>query len=125
MSGWGQVLNTDPDYVLDISRPPRRPHSQRATSCRNPGSERSPCWPGCIAVDVRPAGAVWVGTDVERYLGLVESNVHIGVSDQFPDGVEDAVGAAEKLKQRRGFGGPLPVEVVTGVSPWRGALVRS
>jgi hypothetical protein len=87
-----------------------------ASSVKVPGV----CWPGCIAVDVRPAGAVWVGTDVERYLGLVESNVHIGVSDQFPDGVEDAVGAAEKLKQRRGFGGPLPVEVVTGVSPGGG-----
>ncbi len=36
MSGWGQVLNTDPDYVLDISRPPRRPHSQRATFMSQP-----------------------------------------------------------------------------------------
>lgn len=27
MSGRGQVLNTDPDYVFDISRPPRRCHS--------------------------------------------------------------------------------------------------
>jgi hypothetical protein len=41
MSGWGQVLNTDPDYVLDISRPPRRTHSQRATSRRNHGLSRT------------------------------------------------------------------------------------
>ena len=30
MSGWGQVLNTDPDYVLDISRPPS---TQSLTTC--------------------------------------------------------------------------------------------
>lgn len=42
MSGWGQVMNTDPDYVIDISRPPRRTHSQRATSRRNHGFGRSP-----------------------------------------------------------------------------------
>ena len=41
MSGWGQVLNTDPDYVLDISRPPRRTHSPHATSRRNHGLPRS------------------------------------------------------------------------------------
>jgi hypothetical protein len=41
MSGWGQVLNTDPDDVLDISRLPRRRHSPRATSCRNHGLPRS------------------------------------------------------------------------------------
>jgi hypothetical protein len=35
-------MNTNPDYVLDISRPPRRTHSQRATSCRNPTLFRSP-----------------------------------------------------------------------------------
>jgi NAD(P)-dependent dehydrogenase (short-subunit alcohol dehydrogenase family) len=34
-------LNTDPDYVLDISRPPPRSHSQRATSCRNHGFSHS------------------------------------------------------------------------------------
>ena len=49
--GWGQVLNTDPDYVLDISRPPPRSHSQRATSCRNHGLSRSPTsWCECIHV---------------------------------------------------------------------------
>ena len=42
MPGRGQVLNTDPDYVLDISRPPRRRHSPRATSRRNPKMFRSP-----------------------------------------------------------------------------------
>jgi TniQ len=41
MPGWGQVLNTDPDYVFDISRPPRRRHSPRATSRRNPSLFRS------------------------------------------------------------------------------------
>ncbi len=42
MSGRGQVMNTDLDYVIDISRPPQRCHTQRATSCRNPNLSRSP-----------------------------------------------------------------------------------
>jgi hypothetical protein len=77
---------------------------------------------GCVAVDVRPARAVWVGPNVERYLGLVEGNVHTGGADELPGGVEDAVGAAEKLEQRRGLGGPPPVEVVAEVSPRRGSV---
>jgi hypothetical protein len=36
---------------------------------------------GCVAVDVRPTRAVWVGAHVERYLGLVEGNVDTGGAD--------------------------------------------
>jgi hypothetical protein len=77
---------------------------------------------GCVAVDVRPARVVWVGRDGERYLGLVEGDVHTGGTDQLAGGVEDAVGAAKKLEQRRGLGGALPGEVVANVSPRRGSV---
>lgn len=74
---------------------------------------------GLVPVDVRPAGPVLVGRDVEGDLGLVEREIDAAVTCQGSRERQNAAGSLEHAEQSGGVGPTPPIEVVADVAGGR------